>query len=90
MCAHRMYLESATTQSAVRQAVKFMPLAQDYPKMMKYLIGLNVDVCHNYNHGSSQQQPLIFPEERGMLTSQQHLRHRVLPVVPPPPVPLPS
>ena len=63
-----------------------MLLAQDYSKMVKYLTGLNVDVYHNYNHGSFQQQPLTFPEERGMLTPQQHQ----LPVVPPPPVPLPS
>ena len=67
-----------------------MLLAQDYSKMVKYLTGLNVDVYHNYNHGSFQQQPLTFPGERGMLTPQQHLRHRALPVVPPPPVALPS
>ena len=83
LCAHRMYLESVTTQSIVRQAVKFILLAQDYPKMVEYLTGLNID---NYNHGSFQQQPLIFPGQRGMLTPQQHQ----LPVIHPPPVALPT
>ena len=69
-----------------------MLLAQGYLKMMKYhLTGLNVDVrLDNYNHCSFQQQPLIFPGESGMLTPQQHLHHRVLPVVPLPAVALPS
>ena len=83
VCPHNV--PSATTWPVVRQAVKFMLLAQNYSKMMKYLASLNVDVFHNYNHGSFQQQPLIVPGVRGMLIPQQHL----LPVAPPPPVALP-
>ena len=60
-----------------------MLLAEDYPKI---LASLSVDAFHNYNHDSFQQQPLIFPGERGMLTPQQHQ----LPVIHPPAVALPT
>ena len=86
MCLHCVLIEGTFSHYSAcsRQAVKFMLLTQDYPKMVT---SLNVDVCHNnHNYGFCQQQPLIFPGVRGMLIPRQHL----LPVVPPPPVPLPS